>query len=298
MIHMPMYIALDRGFFKEEAIEAEIISLEGGVGTARALTAKAVDVASTSADPLIASAAAGGEIIGVYTYAPRVTNAMIGGAKVKTLADLKGKIIGIQEKNGFADVVSRLVLSKAGVKENEVTFLSTSTAGRLPALLAGQVDTGILHIEQVYKAMEENPSLNFVSRLWEADPLWWYSAYAMNKETIKNDPDVAERFVRAIIKSTRWMYKPENKAQVVESYLKFNKGFTKELADKTYDDIVKAKQWPMNEGVSREIVEHTVKTQMELGILKTDKAPTYEQLYDRTFIDKVLKELGKDGDAL
>lgn len=297
MVHLPAYVAKDHGFFEAEGLDVEIISLEGGVGTARAVASKSADVAGTSADPLIAQAAAGGaQLVAVYSYAPRVTNAMIGGAAVKKPADLKGKKMGVQEKNAFADVQTRVVLATNGVKESEVTFVSTSTAGRLPNLLEGKTDTAILHVDQVHKALKENPNLNYVVKLWEADPDWWYSAFIVHTDTLKNDPDVVERFVRAIIKSTRWMY--QNKDKVVETALKYNKGFDRAIYEKTYDDLVKGRQWPVNEGISRQMVEHTIKKQMELGILKAEKPPTFEQIVDMRIVEKVLKELGKQGDGL
>lgn len=296
MVHLPAYVAKDHGFFEAEGLDVEIISLEGGVGTARAVASKSVEVAGTSADPLIAQAAAGGPIIAVYTYAPRVTNAMIGSPSVKKPADLRGKKMGVQEKNAFADIQTRVVLATNGIKESEVTFVSTSTAGRLTNLLEGKTDTAILHVDQVHKALKENPNLNYVVKLWEADPDWWYSAFIVHKDTIKNDPDLVERFVRAIIKASRWMY--QNKDKVIETALKYNKGFEREIYEKTYDDLVNGRQWPVNEGVSRKIVEHTVRKQKELGILQTEKLPTFEEMVDLSFAEKVLKELGRQGDGL
>ncbi|MDB4894327.1 MAG: hypothetical protein JWN15_589 [Firmicutes bacterium] len=302
MIHIAPYVAQEMGFFKEEALDVEIISLEGGVGTARALLSGAVDISGTSADPIIAGVAAAPDsdegMIAFYTYAPRVTNAMVGGPNVKTPADLKGKKLGIQDPNAFAHVLSRLVLAKAGIKESEVQFVSGSTAGRLPNLLQGRTDTAILHIEQMYKALEENPQLNFTAKIWETEPNWWYSAFAANKGKLKTDPDLYERFLRTMVKTNRWMYKPENKAKVIEIYMKYNTGFSKAIAERTYDTLVQGNSWPRNEGVSREIVEYTIATQLKFGLLKTDKQLTFEQVFDATLITKVLKELGRDGNQL
>src|SRR6185437_1237500 len=45
-------------------------------------------------------------------------------AEIKTLADLKGKRIGIQEPGGFADILSRSVLRAAKIDPKDVNFVS------------------------------------------------------------------------------------------------------------------------------------------------------------------------------
>ena len=63
------------------------------------------------------------------------------------MADLKGKRIGIQEPGGFADVLARGVLRAAKIDPKDVHFVSIATED-VPALVANQVDTAILHVEQ------------------------------------------------------------------------------------------------------------------------------------------------------
>lgn len=296
-VHIPVYVAKEQGFLAEEGItEVEIFELEGGVGTARALASGQVHFAGTSADPIIAAATQGGGVKAIYSYAPRVSVAMVASPDIKQPVTLKGRNIGIQEKNGFADVLSRLVLSKAGVAETDVQFISTSTAGRLQALLEGQTDTAILHVDQTFKALEAKPDLVVLAKIWETDPNWWYSAFATSDQLIKEDPALVEAFVRAMIKTHRWMY--QHKDEVVDIIAKYNDGFTKEIYAQSYDTLAAGNGWPVNEGVSREIVEYTVRKQMEIGILQVDKAPTFEDIVDISFAQKVVQELGRQGDGL
>ena len=87
---------------------------------------------------------------------------------IKTLADLKGKRIGIQEPGGFADVLARGVLRYAKIDPKEVHFVSIATED-VPALIAGQVDGAMLHVEQEIIA-QQNPSLCHLARMWEIQP--------------------------------------------------------------------------------------------------------------------------------
>src|ERR1700716_914637 len=149
VVHIPPYIAQDMGIFKDEGLTVEIAKFEGGVSAFRAMAGGSVDLAGTSSEPFITAVSQGAEVKAVYTYAPNVDVAFVVAEKIKTAADLKGKNIGIQEPGGFADVMSRLVLKKYGISASDGKFVTTTTAGRVTELVAGRVDTGVLHIDQV-----------------------------------------------------------------------------------------------------------------------------------------------------
>ena len=55
LVHIPPYLAKDLGYFKEEGLDVEIVSFEGGVGSLRAMMAGSADLALTSADPPISA---------------------------------------------------------------------------------------------------------------------------------------------------------------------------------------------------------------------------------------------------
>ena len=90
---------------------------------------------------------------------PKLEASMIVNKDIKTMADLKGKRIGIQEPGGFADVLARGVLRAAKIDPKDVNFVSIATED-VPALVANQVDTAILHVEQEIIAQQKIPTLH------------------------------------------------------------------------------------------------------------------------------------------
>ena len=52
---------------------------------------------------------------------------MVVRADIKSLSDLKGKRIGIQEPGGFADILSRSVLRAAKIDPKEVNFVTIAS---------------------------------------------------------------------------------------------------------------------------------------------------------------------------
>src|SRR5947207_3101925 len=167
VVHLTPYVADAFGYFKDENLTVELVRFDGGVGSLRASASGAIDLAGTSSEPVLDAIANGADVKIVYTYAPLVDVSFAVGPGIKTLADLKGKKIGVQEAGGFADVMSRIILKKAGIDAKDVSFITTTTAGRVQALATGQTDTAVLHIDQIKTVQKQNPQITVLANMWE-----------------------------------------------------------------------------------------------------------------------------------
>src|SRR5438445_8767756 len=149
VVHLTPYVADAFGYFKDENLTVELVRFDGGVGSLRASASGAIDLAGTSSEPVIDGIANGADVKIVYSYAPNVDVSFAVGPSIKTMADLKGKKLGVQEPGGFADVMTRIILKKAGIDPKEVTFVQTTTAARVTQLATGMTDTAVLRIDQL-----------------------------------------------------------------------------------------------------------------------------------------------------
>src|SRR5262252_4922533 len=289
VVHIPPYIAEDMGIFKEEGINVEISRFEGGVGAFRAMASGAVDLAGTSSEPFITAVSQGADVKAVYTYAPNVDVSFVVGPGINTLADLKGKRIGIQEPNGFADVMSRLVLKKAGISPSDVKFVTTTTAGRVTELIAGNVDTGVLHIDQTKTIQQRSPGIHVLVNLWDVVSNYQYALYAVSSDKIKTDSAAVECMVRSLMRADRAMYDTSQRQKILDIAVKYTKEDRQIVAD-TYDELVKAKAWPQNDGIPKANIEGTVKSLKDSGQVQT--APSYNDLVDLSIARKVVGQLG------
>ena len=73
--------------------------------------------------------------------------------------------------------MGREVLKTAGLKVEDAQFISAATAGRLPGLLAGQINGVALHPEDVYLAQKEKPGLHVLVDLSKLMPKYFFNAY-------------------------------------------------------------------------------------------------------------------------
>jgi NitT/TauT family transport system substrate-binding protein len=290
VVHLPPYVAQDLGIFKDEGLNVDIQRFEGGVGAFRAMAGGSVDLAGTSSEPFITAVSQGADVKAVYTYAPNVDVSFVVGPAIKTMADLKGKRIGIQEPNGFADVMSRLVLKKAGVSPNDVKFVTTTTAGRVTELIAGNVDTGVLHIDQTKTIQQRSPGIHVLANMWDVVSSYEYALFAVSGDELKNDPAAVECMVRSLVRADRAMYDPAQRQRILDIAVKYTKEDPQVVAS-TYDELVKAKAWPQNEGIPKANMDGTTKNLKDTGQLQT--SPTFSQLVDLSVARKVVAQLGQ-----
>jgi ABC-type nitrate/sulfonate/bicarbonate transport system substrate-binding protein len=220
---------------------------------------------------------------------PKLEASMIVNKDIKTMADLKGKRIGIQEPGGFADVLARGVLRAAKIDPKEVHFVSIATED-VPALVAGQVDTAMLHVEQEIIAQQKIPSLHAIARMWEIQPDNLYNVMAVTEKLIKEKPDALKAFVRGHIEATRLIY--TDRAKVVPIIVKYTK-LPKDVVEKSLDLLVEKCIWDANHGLGPKKVNATAALMERVGNIAKGKKPTYEEIVDLSFAQEALKELGE-----
>jgi ABC-type nitrate/sulfonate/bicarbonate transport system substrate-binding protein len=288
VVHMPVLVAKDLGLFKKNGVEVETVALEGGVKVFRAMLAGNLDIAQSPGTVTSIAISKGSKVKAILGTLDKFEASMVVRDNIKTMADLKGKRIGIQQPHGFADILSRVVLRAAKIDPKDVNFVSIASED-VPALVADQVDTAILHVEQEMLAKEKVPTLHAIARMWELQPKQMYTYYGVKEETIKNKAKALQGFVNAVIEATRIMY--TDKAKVLPIMVKHT-GYPEPIISQTYDFLVKSCIWDANTGLIPERVNFTSKLMEKVGNIEKGKAPTYDQIVDKQFAEKAIKELG------
>jgi ABC-type nitrate/sulfonate/bicarbonate transport system substrate-binding protein len=297
VVHLTPYVADSFGYFKDENLTVELVRFDGGVGSLRASASGGITLAGTSSEPVIDAIANGADVRVLYSYAPAVDVSFVVGPRIKSMADLKGKVMGVQEPGGFADVMTRIVLKKAGIDPKDVTFKQTTTAARVQQVIQGVdqggTDTAVLHIDQTKVAQKQNPALSVLTNMWEILPDYQYAVYVAPTQAIKDDAATLECTVRALMRANRAMYDPANRAKIVDLAVKEAK-IDKDIAESTFDILVKAKAWPQNEGVPKSYIEGTIKSEKDFG--KITKDMKFEDVVDLSIVQRVLAQLGRKAD--
>lgn len=201
--YVQLYIAQEAGFFKEEGLE---VSVQYGQGAFLAMQLAAtgkVDIAQGSIEPVILGYEKGLRGKFFYQYNTRLIYyvGVPADGSLQTVADLRGKRIGVPNLGTAIIPVVRSQLKDAGVPVDQVTFLPVGIGEQAAtALRAGQVDALGLW-DPAFAALEStgmkfryfvHPKLRDVGN----------AGYFASDGFLKENPDVVRRFARAVAKGT------------------------------------------------------------------------------------------------
>ncbi|MET0584482.1 MAG: ABC transporter substrate-binding protein [Candidatus Binatia bacterium] len=288
VVHTPVYVARDLGIFKNRCIDAEIVEFEGGSSAANlAAVTQGQAIASINATAI----SQGLKAKQFWGMAPRLPHAYMVSEEIKTAADLKGKRLSATGGGvgGFNWVMGREVLKTAGLKVEDVQFISQATAGRLPGLLAGQLNGVALHPEDVHLAQKEKPGVHVLVDLSKLMPKYFFNAYGAADSMLAKDRAMVRDVAISLIEANRAIY--NQKEKVIPIMVEATKK-PQEAVIFSYDYLTKNCVWSVNTGFSKERTEWSIENGIENGDIQADKKPTYEQVVDVKLGEEALKAAG------
>jgi ABC-type nitrate/sulfonate/bicarbonate transport system substrate-binding protein len=289
IVHMPVLIAQDLGLFKKEGVTVKTIALEDGVKVYRAMLAGNIDIGMTPGAVNIVGASKGAPVRIILSSTPKYEASMVVRDNIKTMEDLKGKRIGIQQPGGFADINSRAVLRAAKIDPKDVNFVTIATDD-VPALVADQVDTAILHIDQEMLAKSKVPGLHAIARMWELQPKTLYLVDSATEKTIKEKAKALKAYTKAHIEAVRLIY--TDKAKVLPSIIKHT-GLPPDVVEKALDYMIKSCIWDANSGLGPDRIAFTGNLMEKVGNIEKGKVPKYDDVVDTAFAKEAIAELGE-----
>jgi len=143
MGYLPLFIALHRGFFKDEAIDIEIPMLLPQLAH-NALMSGEVDYHG-AADSALRLAAKGAPLKTIFFGAMRPNYFLMAEPQVRAVADLRGKYIGIVRFGDTIELATRIALSREGLdlQKDAIPIMIGLPTTRVAALAAGSIDATI-----------------------------------------------------------------------------------------------------------------------------------------------------------
>jgi len=142
---LPLWATKEGGFFDQNFIDTgELQNIASAQGVP-AVIANQIQFAQVGGSEVMSANAGGADLVvvaqlaGVYPFVLEVA------ASIKTVADLKGKKVGVSSVGSSSDIATRAALKKMGLDpDKDVTIVPVgSTSARTAALLGGAIDAGV-----------------------------------------------------------------------------------------------------------------------------------------------------------
>ncbi|MGH7874083.1 MAG: ABC transporter substrate-binding protein, partial [Candidatus Binatia bacterium] len=140
----PSWVAADKGIWKKHGLDVELIFLRGGSRTVSALIAGSMDFIIGSDLGVTTAILQGAALTRVGVTTNTLGYSMVSQPAIKSVRDLKGKVIGITPGRdaAYARVV-KLLRDNGMDSAKDVTFLSVGDGG--PAARVAALSSGVIH---------------------------------------------------------------------------------------------------------------------------------------------------------
>ena len=203
--HSPIYIALKKGYYKEENIELTVLRGSGSADSAKKIDLGQADVGISDAPTVLTAISKGANLKMVAVVFDKAGNNVFfrKSAAIKTPKDLVGKKIVVPPADSHR-VLWPAFAALNGVDPNSVTLVNVKPEGKQAIVAANEVD-GSFDLYTSYAIWEKVLGKGDVGNLLWADfglPIYGHT-YFVNNETIKKNPKLIEKFLRATHKGWR-----------------------------------------------------------------------------------------------
>jgi len=195
MGYLPLFVAINRGFFKDENIDLEVVMMLPDIAH-NALFRGEIDYHG-AADSALRLAAKGAPIKSVFFSARLPNYFLMAKPQFKSVAELKGKYIGISRFGGTTDLAARVAFGKNGLdpQRDVVLIMIGLPSTRLAALMAGSVDATIANPPDNVLLKQKG----FTELLFLGDAIEFPSnGFATTEKRLTEQRDQVKRVLRAL----------------------------------------------------------------------------------------------------
>ncbi len=252
LISMPALVAKEGKFFEKNGLKVELVPVSTGPAMTAAVASGSVTFVNNSWDNLLSAVEKGLPVRGVAGSTVKVPFSLIARKGLPlphlkdgypaVIQDLVGKTWGVLALGVSVHFMSQTILTDAGFKPTDATFIAVGLPNTArPALQRGTVDT-YLSVEPLPSlAQAKNEATIVVDLARNQGPKVFhdlgYNGWWASLSTIKDKPQLVDRFAKSLEEAYCWYSNPANLDQVVSLMQQFVK--VPDLTPEQYKDMVK-----------------------------------------------------------
>ncbi|HLH24718.1 MAG TPA: ABC transporter substrate-binding protein [Chloroflexota bacterium] len=300
LIEAPLYIALERGYLKEQGLEVQPVPFNGAFDTqVPSLATGQLDVGGGSIVPGLYNAVGRGLPLRVTAiaalYTPGRSQLIVArkdlaeSGQLKSYADLRGKVVARPTALGSATIGIEKALELGGLTSSDITYLDIPTADTLAALANKKADVAFMTEPFGTQAIEQGVAVKW-HEMADLVPNHVSSIWAYGSRLIDDQPELGRRFMVALMRGMRdyedAFGKNKDRAAIVSILTKYTP---------IKDPALYEKMQIIAEPASGEFPLDTL--QEDYDWLKArgaiqEPAPALSQVVDTRFVQDALQQLG------
>jgi NitT/TauT family transport system substrate-binding protein len=216
LYYLPLTIAETQGYFKAEGLEVTIADFAGGSRALQALVGGSADVTSGAFEHTI-NMQVKGQRLRAFVLQGRAPQIVLGYnpktmPNFKSVADLKGKKLGVTAPGSSTNVLANFVLGKVGLKPSDVSIIGVGAgSGAVAAMRSGQIDA-ISNLDPVITLLSRSGDLKIITDtrvVAEADRIFGGPMPAGCLYTLQSfldkHPMTSQALANALVRADHWI---------------------------------------------------------------------------------------------
>ena len=278
-----LYIARDRGFFRDEGLDVDIVQIRGNVAIAAALSGQ---VQATNGVGTVIRALERSELpMKILTVSlKRNLFWLVSRPEITSIAQLKGKTLGTTTLGGSQHSAAMRLIRKGGVDEKDITVVvGGDVSAQLQSLVGRTIDAAALSPPTVILARDKY-NMNVLGSAME-DLANLQNGTAVTEKFLREKRDVLKRVLRARMRANRYFM--ENERGTSEVLAKYQ---NVELPVAVESYRLAKPAFTLNGIPSDKEIEEFLKSEAEL--LKLKEPVSASKIFDFSLQREVNQELG------
>jgi NitT/TauT family transport system substrate-binding protein len=277
---MPFFVAKERGFFREEGLDVELIVMQA-MQTIQATLANSTQFASATGTA-VSAAVQGADMRVIFAVTDRPSFDLISQPNITSIQQLRGKKIGTGGVGSLAEILARRLLIANNVRPEDVAILATGPSHvTYISLKAKVIDAAPLQMPLTFTAQDEG-----FRKLASAGDVYQsiQGGLATTKTMLTEHPDLVTKVVRAMLRATRLIKSDRNYA------IDFLKGPWLDLGKNPEKIAARVYQVAGPDFLENGLVSEEIQRQMitDASLRVKPKQPVLpEQVFDFSFVRKV-----------
>jgi NitT/TauT family transport system substrate-binding protein len=275
-------IAQQAGLYSKYGIDIEPIYFGGGMNSIAAVTSNSVQFLAAGSTATISARLGGVDITILAVQSNKLDYTVFTAPDIKTVHDLKGKLVTGTRPGASADSALRLYLRENGLEpDKDVIFISVaeSQQGRLNALMRGSVAATVL--TPPFGGMAKKAGLRELVDLRKTDISYAGNSIAGMDGYIKSHPQLVENFLKGYVESLHYFRTQREKA--IAGIMKFLRMNDRARAEEGYDyyvDLMPVIPYASTPGI-RSVLQNLAPRQPKAATANP------EDFYDNAFLKKI-----------
>jgi len=279
-----LYVAEKEGLFKKHGVDVEVRPFETGTAAARAVLTGDIEISLSPTTLIINQISnANAPVVAIFGFPnPDWVLASIDPAKTKC-QDLVGQAVGVDAVGAARSIALRTMLvggcPDVKIEQLQQVALSSNTA---PAMLAGRLNFGVLHLDDLAVLESQGKKPNLVLEMKKTNPTSHYLLVTVRQDKLKENRDAYVRVLAGLIEAARFMQDPKNADKVADDAAPT--GHTKEINKLALKQFLDVGFWAAkDDGMDEHKLAAMIQISIRTGGIQPGKEPVkYERLVDRT----------------